>query len=64
MAHKTITWTETDNWHNAYIGEKCVGSFYKSIENENRYYWVSGSQNGFESTPIEAMKAIEKVINY
>ena len=60
---KTIIWTETDNFYRAYVGDKEVGSYYKSIENEDRYYWVSGSKNGFESNPVETMKAIEKAVN-
>lgn len=58
---KVVIWTETDNWHNAFIGDKQVGCCYKSTENENRYYWVSGSHNGFTDTLVESMKKIEEL---
>lgn len=56
---KTITWTEANNWHDAYYNGNKIGSCYKSVENVDRYYWVSGSKNGFQDSLIEAMKKVE-----
>lgn len=56
-----ITWGQTDNWHNAFIGLKQVGCCYKSIENADTFYWVSGSENGKADSLEEAKKRIEEL---
>lgn len=60
---KTITWTELNGFHRAFINDKEAGFYSKAIEFEG-FYWVVGSRNGFEFTEIEAIKTIEKLINH
>lgn len=59
---KTIIYTETEGFYNAFVGDKQVGCYWLSIEQDG-YHWVSGSKSGLESTQIEAMKSIEKGAN-
>jgi len=60
---KTITWIEKDGFQDAFIGDKQVGSYWLSIEQDG-YHWVSGSKNGLEINQIEAINSIEKIVKH